>query len=182
MSAHGHRSSGTAIGAVRRTAVDGTERCYVRLAVLGGRPGWPQALAGRVAAAHDVSYCDASVANATAYDVRRVQLRVALAHRPHLVALDVGLADLGRRDWDVTAIRNHLSHCVHLLSRRGAVVLTTGVNGRSRWHRARGAQLDEVYDDLARRFGTVHVGGVSAAEVADRFAEVLARRGLVLPH
>lgn len=181
MSANGHRSSGASIGAVRRTAVDGAGRCYVRFAVLGGRPGWPQVLAGRVAAAHDVSYCDASAATATAYDVRRVQLRVALAHRPHLVALDAGLADLGRRDWDVTAIRSHLAHCAHVLSRRGAVVLTTGVNGRSRWHRTRGAQLDEVYADLARSFGTVHVGGESAAEVADRFTAVLAGRGLVLP-
>jgi hypothetical protein len=134
-----------------------------------------------VAAAHDVSFCDASFAGATAYDVRRVQLRVALAHRPHMVALDAGLADLGRRDWDVTAIRSHLAHCAHLLTRRGVVVLTTGDNGRSRWHRARAAQLDEVYDELARTFGTVHVGGVPAAEVADRFAEVLAGRGLPLP-
>ncbi|MDQ7905228.1 hypothetical protein RB614_11905 [Phytohabitans sp. ZYX-F-186] len=135
-----------------------------------------------MAAVHDVSWCDASTAGATAYDVRRVQLRVAVAHRPHVVAMDAVLGDLGRRDWDLSEIRSHLTHCAWVLTRRGAVLLTTSVGRRARWHRSRAEQLDAVYEELAQRFGTIHLDHASsAAGLADQFAAALTGRGLELP-
>lgn len=167
-----------AISAYRRVSATGAQRCYVRFAALGER-GWPQVLAGMLAAAHDVSWCDASATRATAYDVRRVGLREAVAHRPHVVALDAGLADLRRRDWDLEEVRAHLTHCADLLTRRGALLLTTGVGRRGFRHRSRAAQLDAVYAGLAARFGTLHLERApSAAETASGFAEALRGRGL----
>lgn len=185
------RPTDTTIGAVRRTVSGGGERCYVRFAVLGdrggrwpsaaGTGGWPRLLADLVGESHDVSWWDASVAGASTYDVRRVQLRAVAAHRPHLVALDAGRAELGRRDWDVSEVRAHLTHCAQALTRRGAVLLTTTPARRSRWHRCRAEQLDGVYVELARRFGTVHLDrSASAAATAERFAEALSARGLEL--
>lgn len=125
---------------------------YLRIAVMGSLVfgGWP-----RLSAAHDVSWCDVSSAGATAYDVRRVQLREALAHRPNLVVLGLGLSYWGRGD--VSDARSHLTHCAQMITRRGAVLLTTGVGRRTRWNRAQAQQLDAVYDELAERFGAVHL-------------------------
>ncbi|MDH6522847.1 hypothetical protein M2163_000646 [Streptomyces sp. SAI-135] len=195
------------IGAPRRRLETGADRCYVRLAVMGdgatlrsrgpmGR-GWPQMLARVIGAAHDLSWCDARSAGATTYDVRRVQLRVAVAQRPHLVCLAAGLADVRDPQWDFAATRAHLLHCARVLSRRGAVLLTTrpgaGRRGqagswRSASRRLRIRQLDGLYDELHERFGTIHLdpgdtGGArpSAAELTGRFVHELTRHGLELP-
>ncbi|MFI5953930.1 hypothetical protein [Cryptosporangium sp. NPDC051539] len=159
----------TEISEERRTSA---ERRYVRFAVIGDRAGgWPRTLAGVLAAAHDVSWYDASAAGATAYDVRRVQLREAVAHRPHLVALKAGVSG---RDWDVSEVRSHLTHCARVLTQRGAVLLTTGVGRQVRWHRRRASELDGIYDELAQRFGSLHLDHASsAAAVANGFAGAL---------
>lgn len=186
-----HRSH-VAVGASGRMLSAGSGRCYLRVAVMGdqasrfvrspARDRWPEALRSTIARAHDVSWCDASTAGATTYDVRRVQLREVAAHRPHLVALDAGWGELGRRDWDVSEVRAHLTHCARVLTQRGALVLTAGPGRGGRWHRSRADQLDEVYDELARRFGTVHVDRQgSPSATAARVAEALAGRGLDLP-
>jgi hypothetical protein len=184
MTEMGYRPPRLAIAAPRRTSANGPERCYVRLAVLGARlrpGGWPDLLARRVASAHDVSWCDATGPRATAYDVRRVQLRVAAAHRPHVVALDADLADLHARHWDPDQLRDHLTHCARVLTQRGAVLLTAGGGYHVPWRRSRVKRLDEVLAELADRFGTVHLDRASSAvELTDRFASALARRGLEL--
>ena len=183
--------AGSTSGAARWSLPEGATRNYVRFAAIGDRAsrhrwartgaGWPRVLASLLAEVHDISWCDASTAAATAYDVRRVQLRTAVAHRPHLVALDVGVGSLGRRDWDVTEIRDHLTHCARVLSQKGAVLLTAGVGPRARRHGFRAEQLDAVYGELARRFGTVHLDHASSpAALADQFADALGVRGLVL--
>lgn len=184
-----HRPTDRPIGIARRKKPNGTARCYVRFAVLGDRGGqrapvgvsggWPYLLADAIASSHDVSWCDASASGATAYDVRRAQLRVAVAHRPHLVALCAGLVDARRRDWDVGEVRSHLTHCARQLTRQGAVILTTAVSRRVGIRRDRVEQLNAVYDELVRQFATVHLDHrLGAAAVADQFAGVLSARGL----
>nr|BFE55594.1 hypothetical protein GCM10020063_001200 [Dactylosporangium thailandense] len=177
-----------AIAAPRRRSSTGADRCYVRFAVLGDRAGalapwrdgWPLLLADLVAARHDISWCDASAARATAYDVRRVQLRVAVAHRPHLVVLDVGHGWSARRHRDVEDFRTHLTHCVRVLSARGAVLVTARSHRGPLGH-ARRQQLDTVYEGLARDFGTIHLDlATGAAGVMDQFAEAASARGLEL--
>lgn len=184
------RPRGT-IGVARRAVQDGAQRCYVRLAVIGDRgrraplrgATWTEVLAHVVAASHDVSVCDVTARGATAYDVRRVQLRVAVAHRPHLVALDAGGSDLGRRDWDLAQVRAHLWHCARVLTDRGAVVVTTGPGPGRRGHRDRAAQLDAVYGELAQRLGTIHLHPAPRGpEVPGDLVAALEARGLRLGH
>lgn len=182
------RPGGT-MGVSRRTTPDGAERCYVRLAVIGDRGrsvpwrglGWTEMLADVVGASHDVSICDVTARGATAYDVRRVQLREAVAHRPHLVALDAGRSDLGRRDWDLAQVRAHLWHCARVLADRGAVVVTAGPGSGGGRHRDRIAQLEGVYGELAHRLGTIHLDPrTRGAEVATDLVAALGTRGLGL--
>ncbi|MFG2514080.1 hypothetical protein [Streptomyces sp. NPDC048584] len=196
------------IRAPRRRLATGVDRCYVRFAVMGdgatlrskgpASREWPGLLARVVGTTHDLSCCDTRSAGATTYDVRRAQLRVAVAHRPHVVCLAAGLADVRDADWDPAAVRAHLVHCAQVLSHRGAVLLTTrqgaGRLGRagswcSESRRGRIRQLDDLYDELHERFGTIHLdprstaGGVrpSATELTRRFAQELTRHGLELP-
>ncbi|PSM39036.1 hypothetical protein C6Y14_34010 [Streptomyces dioscori] len=203
-----HQPPHLTIGAPRRRLATGAERRYVRLAVMGdgatlrttGRTarGWPQLLARVIGAAHDVSWCDTRSAGAATYDVRRVQLRVAVAQRPHLVCLAAGLADVRDPQWDPAATWAHLVHCAQVLSNRGAVLLTTrqgtgrlGQAGswRSASRRSRIRQLDDLYDELHDQFGTIHLdpggtdGGVRSGtvELTSRFAHELTRHGLELP-
>ncbi|MFC4946686.1 hypothetical protein [Pseudonocardia sp. GCM10023141] len=166
---------------------------------------WPQQLAGAIGTAHDLSWWDVRSARASTYDVRRVQLRAAVAHRPHLVALASGLVDVRRREWDRAEARAHLVHCVQVLSQRGAVVLTTRLDARrpgpltsthSARLRSRMQELNGIYDELHERFGTIHLDcsghpdpagtegpgtSPSAAILTGRFARELARRGLEIP-
>ena len=167
-------------------AGEGAQRSYVRLAVLGDRgcrrahraDAWPLDVAAELARRHDVSLCDASEAGASAYDVRRAQLRVAVSHRPRVVALDVGAAELRQRDWDVAEFRSHLMHCARVLTTGGAVVLSTGVGSREWRHRERAARMDAVHEELAATYGVIHLdrdrGG---AELAERFMAALAEPG-----
>ncbi len=186
------RAAGRAVGAARRLTATGEERCYVRYAVLGdwagrrpfgpNRGGWPARLGSVIATRHDLSWCDASAPRATAYDVRRVQVRAAITHGPNLVALDVGLSGLGRKDWDVAEIGDHLTHSARVLAHRGAVVLTASIAQRAtRRHRARAVRIDAVYEELSERFGTIHVEGATATALVRDFATRLGERGLVLP-
>jgi hypothetical protein len=167
---------------------DMTEMSYVRVAAIGARrrggraPGadWRDALETALARDHVVSWWDASAPGATAYDVRRVQLRVAIAHRPHVVVLDGALAGLGRRDWDAAEDRSHLLHCAQVLSRRGMVLVTTSAGRCVPWHRSRAEALEAVYEELSTRFGTIHVDRRSSTGVLTSVVEGLSERGLQL--
>ena len=198
-----------AIAPPRRTATTGADRCYVRLAVMGDRPSWrangprssdwPRQLARVIASAHDLSWWDVRSGRASVYDIRRVQLRAAVAHRPHLVAMATGLVDARSREWDVAEVRSHLLHCARVISERGAVLLTTRLDvrhphllaaGGPARLRSRVQQLNGVHEELHERFGTIHLDPTSAegpdpyprgAGPVDRFARELARRGLDLP-
>ena len=181
-----HDDAGPTSSEAMNRARDGAHRSYVRLAVLGDQgcrrahraDAWPLDVAAELARRHDLSLCDVSEAGASAYDVRRAQLRVAVSHRPRVVALDVGAAELRQREWDVVEFRSHLMHCVRVLTAAGAVVLSTGVGSREWRHRERAARMDAVHEELAATYGVIHLDrGRGGAELAERFLAALAEPG-----
>lgn len=173
----------------RHTDATGVDRCYVRFAVIGdrlspprsGSGAWPQLLARTVGQQHDVSFCDLAQPGATAYDVRRVQLREALVHRPHLVALTAGRVDAGRRDWDPESVRSHLLHCAVTLTRHGALLLTapprTGLLLRCA-RRGRLEQLAEIYDEIHTRFDTLRLDDPDPSGQRREHPDTLVRRAV----
>jgi hypothetical protein len=182
---------GLGIAAPRRLAAAGGERCYVRFAEIGDRGarrvrtaesrGWPALVVALLASTHDVSRCDASLTRATAYDVRRVQLRVAVAHRPHLVALDLGACGARWTSEEPAQAAKHLAHCAQVLSARGAVVVTTYA-GRGARCRGDRTAIEAVYEDLARRFGHIHLDrSAGIASFVEQFADAAAERSLYVP-
>lgn len=182
-------SSHRSISAPHRRSGTNGDRRYVRFVVLGDRGGWPwtpwrdswpQLLSDTVATSHDISWCDPSKRGATAYDVRRVQLRVAVAHRPHLAFLDLGHGRSLRRHRDIGAFHTHLTHCCQVLT-DGAAVLVTARSRRRGLDGALGPQLDAVYEELARDFGTIHLDlATGSVRVIEQFAEAARGRGLEL--
>ena len=104
---------------------------------------------------------------ATAADVRAGQLEDALAHRPHIASLVVGLNDTMRSTWDPARVRDDLLFCAERLVGRGAMLLTVRFHDHTRVFglpqmlarpmRARVAILNEIYDEIYHRFGGVRV-------------------------
>jgi lysophospholipase L1-like esterase len=151
-------------------------RRYVRYAALGDSAtlgvgdrmgdewrGWARLLADAVGEDHDVSYCNLAVAGATASDVRRVQLEEALAHRPHIASLIVGVNDTMRSTWDPEQLRADLLHCAEQLSSGGALLLTARFHDHGRVFRLPGFLarpmgrridvLNAIYDEVHSTYG-----------------------------
>lgn len=187
------------------------ERGYVRFAVIGdasgrGRPSgssaWAVRLADVLGRRHVVSMCDLARRGATAYDTRRVQLREAVTHRAHIVALTPGFADVKRRDWEGEAVRAHLLHCAMVLSQHGATVLTVRLDPRQRGigrlrptRRRRRARIEAINSALAeidRRYGGIHLvpsesrarvrAGARLDEIIERLAATLSADGFLFSH
>jgi lysophospholipase L1-like esterase len=115
-----------------RVSATGTSRTYLRYAALGdsvtygigdntvdGYRGWARLLADAIAGDHDMSFCNLARPGATAADARNEQLEDALAHRPHLASLVVGLNDTMRSTWNPDRIRADLLHCADRLTSQG---------------------------------------------------------------
>ncbi|WP_109508536.1 SGNH/GDSL hydrolase family protein [Nocardioides speluncae] len=164
---------------------------YIRFAVLGdsasygvgdptpqGWRGWARILAEAIAVEHHVSFCNLAVPGAVVADVRRGQLSEALAHRPVVASLVVGLNDVLRSNWDPEQIRADLLHCAGELARQGAVVMTVrfhdhtrvlGVPGiLARPLRRRIAVLNEIYDEVHEQYGTLRLDLASDAAICSR--------------
>ena len=91
---------------------------------VGLRIDLPQTWVGLLASAlPDCRWADLAVAGATVGDVRAEQLPVALAHRPDLVTLLVGLNDVVRAGFEPAQVAEHLSAVVETLLASGAAVL-----------------------------------------------------------
>ena len=169
----------------------GTTRSYVRVAALGdsvthgigdGRQGstrgWARIMSSAMARTHDVSLCNVAVPGATTFTVRFVQLPEALAHRPHVASLIVGLNDVLRSTWNAETVRRDLLHCAEELSARGALLLTVRFHDHSRvFHlpgplarplRTRIAELNAIYDEIQARFGGIQVDLSTHPGVYDR--------------
>lgn len=177
MSGHeAERHDSPRVGRARRQ----TGRDYIRFVALGdsascgvgdptpeGWRGWAQILADAIAADHHVSFCKLAVPGATVADVRRLQLGDALDHRPVIASLVVGLNDVLRSTWDPEQIREDLLHCAAGLARQGALIITVRYHDHTRVLglpqflaspvRRRIQVLNEIYDEVHRKYGTLRV-------------------------
>jgi len=153
---------------------------YVRFAALGdsttagigdpvpdGWRGWARLLADAMAGSHDVSFCNLAVSGAVVGDVRRGQLADALAHRPDIASLIVGVNDTMRSTWDRPRIRAELLETADALSGAGAILLTArfhdhglvfGLPGVLRRPLFRRIEfLNEVYGEVRATYGGIQV-------------------------
>ena len=146
--------------------------------VAGGWRGWASLLAQALSVGHDLSFCKLAVSGATAATVRRTQLEAALAHRPQLASLVVGVNDTMRSTWDVGVVRDDLLACAAALDGVGATLLTArfhdhgAVFGLPGFLRrplaARIEQVNLVYDEIHARHGSLRVDLAVRPEVACR--------------
>ncbi len=180
-----------AVGAPRRTDTSGVTRSYLRFAALGdsvtyglgdvlhvGSRGWARILADAIAQEHDISFCNSARAGALVSDVRHHQLAQALAHRPHLVSLIVGLNDTMHSTWDPVRLRDDLIHCAEQLTAQGALLMTVRFHDHTRVFglprllgrpfRGRIERLNEVYDEIHDRYGSIRVDLSAHPGVYDR--------------
>lgn len=153
---------------------------YVRFAVLGdsascgvgdptpnGWRGWARILAEAIAVDHHVSFCNLAVPGAVVADVRRKQLADAMAHRPVVASLVVGLNDVLRSGWDPEQIREDLLHCAGALARQGALVATVRFHDHTRVLglpgplarplRRRIETLNAIYDEVHEKYGALRL-------------------------
>src|SRR4051812_28421026 len=87
----------------------------------GGWRGWAALLAGSLPGA---DFQNLAISGALIADVYRDQVPRALALRPDIVSMVVGVNDTLRRGFDVDALRERLAASVGVLTAGGAVVLT----------------------------------------------------------
>ena len=146
--------------------------------VPGGWRGWSRLLAEALATTYDLSYCNLAVAGSTAGDVVARQLDEAVAHRPDVASLVVGLNDTMRSTWDPYRLRTHVLGCAEALSDTGAVLLTVrfhdhaavlGLPGPLRRPlQARLAVVNAVYDEVHATYGGHRVDLGARADVTTR--------------
>lgn len=146
--------------------------------VEGGWRGWARLLCDALATSYEVSYCNLSVSGATAASVHSDQLAEAVAHRPDLASLIVGVNDTMRSTWDPVRMRDQLLQCAAALNGAGAMLLTVrfhdhgSVLGLPRWLRrpmfARIEQVNAIYDEMYQTYGGLRVDLAQCAEIATR--------------
>lgn len=182
---------GTGLGPDMRTLPTGLRRGYVRFAALGDSAtcglgdadvsgawrGWARILADAIGQDHDVSFCNVAVSGSTVASVRR-QLPVALAHRPHIASLIVGLNDTMRATWNSDAVRADLLECAGRLTEAGALLLTARFHDHTRiLHlpqplarpmRARIDALNDVYDEIYYLYGGLQLDLAAHPGINDR--------------
>ncbi|HSX68097.1 SGNH/GDSL hydrolase family protein [Nocardioides sp.] len=164
---------------------------YVRFAALGdsvthgvgdavptGWRGWARLLAEALGSSHDVSFCNLAVSGAVVSDVRTKQLPEALAHRPDIASLIVGVNDTMRSTWDRDRIRRELLETAAALHEAGALLLTVRFHDHGRVFglpgvlrrplHARIAFLNEVYAEIHGAYGGVQVDLGERSEVLER--------------
>ena len=110
-------------------------------------------------------------------DVERDQLPRALQLRPDVASMVIGINDTLRPNFDTERIANSAAHTVGALRACGAEVLTMrlpdpgkmlslpGVFARPLARRA--TQINDIMDDVAERFGTLHYDAVHDEEAYD---------------
>jgi lysophospholipase L1-like esterase len=158
-------SSGVALSYVRYAALGDSVTYGLGDPISGGWRGWARLLADAIAQDHNVSFFTTARPGATVADVRHQQLDEALAHRPNVASLVVGLNDTMRSSWNPARIRTDLLYCAERLVEQGALLLTVRFHDHTqvfglpqflaRPMRARIAVLNEIYDEIHQRFGGV---------------------------
>lgn len=165
---------------------------YVRFAALGDSTtvglgdktpdgqwrGWARLLHGALQTSYDVSFCNLAISGATAAEVRARQLDAAVAHRPDLASLMVGVNDTLRSSWDADRVRDDLLVIAGELTDVGATLMTVRWHDHSAllglprsWVRPMTRRLDvlnEIYDEVHRRHGGLRLDLARMPEVLDR--------------
>lgn len=164
---------------------------YLRLAALGdsttvgvgdpvpgGWRGWARLLAESLGTAYDVSFCNLAVSGATASTVRTGQLDDALAHRPDIASLVVGVNDTMRSTWDPVRLRADLMETAEALHGTGALLVTArfhdhgavfGLPGVLRRPlAARIEVVNRVYDEVHATYGGIRLDLATRPEVGAR--------------
>lgn len=146
--------------------------------VPGGWRGWSRLLAAALGTRYDVSYCNLAVVGATSGDVVDGQLDDAVAHRPDLASLVVGVNDTMRAGWDPARLREELMTCAEALTGAGATLLTArfhdhgavfGLPGVLRRPlQARIEVVNGVYDEVHARFGGHRIDLAARPDVLER--------------
>ena len=143
-----------------------------------GWRGWARLLSGSLASAYDVSFCNLAVSGATSRCVVEGQLADAVAHRPDVASLVVGVNDTMRSTWDVARIRADLMGAAEALHGTGALLLTARFHDHGRVFglpgvlrrplAARIEAVNRVYDEVHATYGGLRVDLATFPEVLDR--------------
>ncbi len=164
---------------------------YVRFVVLGdsascgvgdptphGWRGWAGILADAIGGVHHISFCNLAVPGAVVADVRRTQLADALAHRPAIASLVVGLNDVLRSGWDPEQIRTDLLECAGALARQGTLVATVRFHDHTRVLgvprllagplQQRIEVLNAIYDEVHEAYGTLRIDLAASPTIYSR--------------
>lgn len=146
--------------------------------VPNGWRGWSRLLAEALGTAYDVSYCNTAVTGATVTTVLHDQLADAVAHRPDVASLVVGLNDTMRSTWDPGRIHDDLMTCAEALDASGALLLTArfhdhgavfglpGVLRRPLFNRVQA--VNAAYDAVHARFGGIRLDLAAHPAASDR--------------
>jgi lysophospholipase L1-like esterase len=115
---------------------------------------------------------------AQAADVERAQLPRALELRPDVASVVVGINDTLRQGFDPPRVHDALAHVIGSLSAAGAVVLTMRLPdpgkmlGMPTWLArplaGRIDELNQVMDEMAAQFGTLHFDAAADSQVYER--------------
>ncbi|MFF9208091.1 MULTISPECIES: SGNH/GDSL hydrolase family protein [unclassified Streptomyces] len=144
--------------------------------VEGGRRGWAALLAPSLA--ESVDFTNLAVSGAQTRDVLEKQLPAALALRPDLVSVVIGVNDTLRCTFDLHAVATRLDTVYGDLTGQGATVLTAclpdpgamlGLPGPlARPLARRQRAVNDVVHALSERYGTLHLHAATGAWITDR--------------
>lgn len=172
------RSVGAVSSYLRVAALGDSTTVGIGDPVLGGWRGWLRLLVDQLQASYDVSLCSTAVAGATTPQVRERQLRDAVAHRPDLATLIVGVNDILRGSWDARRTTDDLMAIADALTSSGARLLTVryhdhpslvGLPGAVRRPlSARLAAVNAAYDQVHATYGGFRVDLDEHPEVQER--------------
>ncbi len=142
-----------------------------------GWRGWAALLAGGLAE-QPVDFTNLAVSGAQTRDVLERQLPDALALRPDVVSVVVGVNDTLRCTFDIHAVAERLDQVYAALTARGAVVLTAclpdpgamlGLPGAlARPLARRQRAVNTVVHALSERYDAVHLHAAEGAWLTDR--------------
>lgn len=144
----------------------------------GSWRGWAKLLAEALATSYDVSFCNLAISGATTAEVREQQLADALAHRPDIASLMVGVNDTLRSSWDPVRMREDLHHVAGSLHAVGATLVTARfhdhgeVLGLPRFLRRaltpRIDALNTAYDEVHEQYGGLRLDLAGRPELFQR--------------
>lgn len=142
-----------------------------------GWRGWAGLLAGGLGE-RAPDFTNLAVSGAQTRDVLERQLPAALALRPDLVSVVIGVNDTLRRTFDIHAVATRLDQVYAAFTERGAIVLTAclpdpgamlGMPGALARPLARRQQaVNTVVHALSERYGAVHLHASEGAWLMDR--------------